>query len=258
MKTISSFEELLDDINYIKKSSYEEMFLITYYSLISFFKSLGTFGTRSSVTKDNLDIIKEVFKILRYERKLLNFILYNIKNIDIASAMDVVTKLDELNDKTIWHYYEVIEDIETAISLEDEQRGKRAKGDFPTLIKDDTYTKEVVSLVEDYESIKKFLGFEEEFWNFSKDKIKVISDYDDTTLFKVEPLLNEDEEVKDFLITIPNVTNLETALITIKLLEEGYEIYKNMGKKLSNRKSFDKRDEFVKKYLPNKINKEIH
>ena len=186
------------------------------------------------------------------------FILYNIKNIDIASAMDVVTKLDELNDKTIWHYYEVIEDIETAISLEDEQRGKRAKGDFPTLIKDDTYTKEVVSLVEDYESIKKFLGFEEEFWNFSKDKIKVISDYDDTTLFKVEPLLNEDEEVKDFLITIPNVTNLETALITIKLLEEGYEIYKNMGKKLSNRKSFDKRDEFVKKYLPNKINKEIH
>ena len=127
MKTISSFEELLDDINYIKKSSYEEMFLITYYSLISFFKSLGTFGTRSSVTKDNLDIIKEVFKILRYERKLLNFILYNIKNIDIASAMDVVTKLDELNDKTIWHYYEVIEDIETAVSLEDEQRGKRAK-----------------------------------------------------------------------------------------------------------------------------------
>ena len=59
MKTLlEQREEVTEDIKSMKKGSYEQMWLITMYSLSSYFKSLFAFGSRSNVTKDNLNVIK--------------------------------------------------------------------------------------------------------------------------------------------------------------------------------------------------------
>lgn len=52
-------DNLIKDISKMKSGSYEQMFLITYYSLISYFKSLMAFGARSDVTRDNINVIKK-------------------------------------------------------------------------------------------------------------------------------------------------------------------------------------------------------
>ena len=57
-------ENILTDIESMKKGSYEQMMLITVYSLSSYFRSLFAFGNKSDVTKDNLNVIKEMFRIL--------------------------------------------------------------------------------------------------------------------------------------------------------------------------------------------------
>ena len=58
---------LIDDIKEMKKGSYEEMWLITVYGLASYFKSLFSFGFRSNVTRDNINVIKQMFGFLSTE-----------------------------------------------------------------------------------------------------------------------------------------------------------------------------------------------
>ena len=111
MKTVvEQRQELTDDIKSMKKGSYEQMWLITMYGLGSYFKSLFRFGGSSKVTRDNLNVIKEMFGILKTEREMLNFILRNLDKFDITSTQDVVQMLDELNDKTVEYYYEGVQD----------------------------------------------------------------------------------------------------------------------------------------------------
>ena len=60
MKTVvEQRQELTEDIKSMKKGSYEQMWLITMYGLGSYFKSLFRFGN-SNVTRDNLNVIKEI------------------------------------------------------------------------------------------------------------------------------------------------------------------------------------------------------
>ena len=62
---------VVKDIEDMKKGQFEEMLLISYYGLASYFKSLFSFGSKSDITKDNLNVIKEMFNILKTERNLL-------------------------------------------------------------------------------------------------------------------------------------------------------------------------------------------
>ena len=90
---IEQKQEVTEDIKSMKKGSYEQMLLITMYGLGSYFKSLFKFGN-SDVTRDNLNVIKEMFNILKTERELLNFILKNMDRFEISSTQDVVQMLD--------------------------------------------------------------------------------------------------------------------------------------------------------------------
>ena len=109
IQTCLSDLKLTDDIKEMKKGSYEEMWLITVYGLASYFKSLFSFGFRSNVTRDNINVIKEMFGILSTERKLLNYILKNMESFHVESTEDVISMLDSLNDKTVEYYYHVID-----------------------------------------------------------------------------------------------------------------------------------------------------
>lgn len=258
MKTIEQErQDLVKDIEEMKNGSFEQMFLVTVYSLDSYFKSLLSFGYASKVTRDNLNVIKEMFNIIRTERMLLNYILRNVEKFDVYAAQDVVGMLDQVNDKTVEYYYDVINDIEDAAEMGVEFRGYRPRNGFPTLIDDASYAGEVVALSENLDSLKDFLGFEEEFWNFIKDKTKKV----DTSLEIMEkmtyaiPVCDSEGLVVSLQVMLPVVTNLASALLAIKLYKKAYEIYKNIGKKYSlesEDSSISLQEEYRKKYLPQK------
>lgn len=225
-------EDLISDIKEMKNGSIEQMALVTYYSLGSYFKSLLAFGRRSTVTKDNLKVIKEMYHILRRENVLLNFILRNVDKVDVDAASNVVEMLDSLNDKTVEYYYSVIEDVEDACECKEERRGIRPKKSFPTLIQSDSYAKEVIALGEDLDSLKGFLDYEPEFWSFIKPNAKTANVNLETMsgMFYVVPIIDKDNTVCGVSLLVPEIVDLKSALLAIKLYEEAYRIYKYRGK----------------------------
>lgn len=260
MEDMETLEEkraqLIEDIKNMKNGSFEEMSLVTFYSLSSYFKSLLTFGMGSQVTRDNLNVIKEMFRILKKERKLLNYILHNLDHFDVVAAQDVVEMLDELNDKSVTYYYDVIGDIEDAVDMKEERRGIRPKKSFPTLIQSDTYTNEVVALALSKQDIRKFLGYEEEFWQHIEidDKASLKARYDNAAnLAYATAILNSDGTVNRVKMYIPEIADLNSALLAIKTYQKAYSIYKSIGKIYDSSKqvSADKEIErFQEEYLP--------
>ena len=246
-------EVLIDELTDMKKGSYEEMWLITVYGLSSYFKSLFAFGYKSKVTKDNLNVIKEMFKILYTERKIFNYILKNLDQFHLSSTEDVINMLDELNGKTVEYYYHVIEDIEDACELKEELRGKRPRKEFPTLIQSSSYANEVVALALNKKAVIEFLGYEEDFLKFIKDRdncdLKVEAETA-SNLVAVVPIMHEDN-VADVKFILPEVVDLETALLAIKTYQKIYSIYKCIGGPLvKDEISQDKAIQFENDYLP--------
>lgn len=256
MKTLTEQKrEVTDDIKTMKKGSYEQMWLITMYSLGSYFKSLFRFGSNSSVTRDNLNVIKEMFNILKTEREMLNFILKNLDRFEISSAQDVVQMLDELNDKTVEYYYEVIEEIEDAVDMGEEFRGTRPVKHFPTLIQSSSYANEVKGLALNKQAIREFLSYEEDFWTYIKDmdKTDVRVPYEGhEELSHAFPLYDSDDIVVGLKFYIPEISDLGSALLAIKTYEKAYSIWKCLGKKyIPIEFAFERQEEFEHTYLPN-------
>lgn len=225
-RTTNDKEILMNDLQEMKSGEIEQMFLITYYSLISYFKSLLTFGARSSVTKDNLNVIREMFRITRIERNMLNYMMAHIDEFDIETALGVVGSLDRLNDRTVIYYYDVINEIEDAVEMNEERRGLRPRQDFDSLIQTNMYAKEIVALAESKDSIREFLCFGKSFWNFIDSREVVI----DTEIEEAEVNAIRDSEnrIVDLRITIPKVKDLESALLCLKLYRKAYDYYRTM------------------------------
>ena len=245
---------LVESIEDMKDGQFEEMFLVSFYSLSSYFKSLFTFGFNSDITKDNLNIIKEMFNILRTERILFNFIIKNIDKFNLDSAQDVVDSMDELNDKTVLYYYHVIDDILDAVLMKEERRGIRPKKNFPTLIQTDSYTNQVLALAENRDNLKEFLGFEEEFWSYIKDieySIEVPLNIAEEMTY-VTAILDENRNVAGIKMLIPEVIDLGTALLAIKLYHRAYDLYKMIGKEYDNQQNYEyieSQDRYQNRYL---------
>ena len=140
--------ELIEKIKWMKKSSPEELFRITIYSIENYVKSLIVFGRNSNITKENINIIKEMAKILKIERKLLNYILKNINIIDLESALDIVYLLDDLNEKTYMNYDSILNNIDIACELKNDSRILKPNKGFDTLLSNPNYENMVLSLTE--------------------------------------------------------------------------------------------------------------
>lgn len=237
---------LIKDINFMKRGSIGEMLLIIKFSLISYLKCLLVFGHKSIITKDNLNVIKEMFDILKLEKKILKYILKNIKQFNLNATIEVMMMLDELNERTIRYYYDVIDDIETAADMHNVFRALRASNNPPTLIQSYSYVTVVISLAENIESLKLFLGFEEEFWNYIQNKVEIIEfDFTYSCEFPdVEPII-KDDIVVDIKIKVPKVINLQSALIAIREYKKAYELYTMIGCKYDKNKIVD--DEALQK-----------
>ena len=255
-------ERLISEAKNMKRGEIEEMWLVSVYSMSSYLKALFSFGAKSKVTKDNLNVIKEMFSILKTERSLLNFIIRNLDKFDLNATENIINMLDDLNDKTVEYYYSVIDDLEDAADIKEELRGTRPKKDFPTLIQSNTYSNEVIALALNKKAIREFLGYEEEFWEFIKDKdhgdIKISYEIAEKISYAV-PLSNGEDKIQDVKFMIPEVIDLPTALLAIRTYQRVYDIYKSIGKERGEiEKSHTKELEFETEYLPAITSFQLH
>lgn len=248
--------DLIKNIKEMKNGSIEQMWLITIYCLESYFKSLFTFGRNNRVTRDNINIIKEMFAILQLERRFLNYINHNIDSFDIDSCQDVVFLLDSINDKTVEYYYDLINDIEDAAELNQEHRGYRPRSPFPSLINDDSYAIQVIALSETLSTIRSFLGYEEEFWIYIEKRVLT----EEERVPGAYPEIDENNIITGVKIALPKVTNLDSSLLAIEIYKEAYELYKMIKKPYSKEtmeSSTDILEEYKTVYLPAKAKKTL-
>ena len=141
--------------------------------------------------------------------------------------------LDDLNDKTVEYYYNVIEEIEDAVDMKEERRGIRPRKDFPTLIQTNSYANEVVALTINKKAIKEFLGYEEEFWEHiqENDETALRTNYEGVvnTAYAIY-ISNSDGTVNRVRMYIPEIADLDGALLAIKTYQKAHAIYKSIGK----------------------------
>lgn len=231
MSNIDLINELEADILETKRDNYEQIYLFIKYSLAASLKSFITFGCKSEATKDSCRTLKEFIKIYIQERKILNFIKTNKNSVDLDMAFKMLDKLDELNEKTVRYYYDVLENIEDACELENSDRAKRPLKDFDTLIESTKMQEEAICLLETMKNIKTFLNFPDEFWEFIQPKIKVASLAPSIAneAAYIHPIINEDNLICGIDILIPEIIDYNTSLIALKLLIKAYDIYKSFG-----------------------------
>lgn len=256
-------EDLLSDIKQMKSGSFEQMFLVTTYSLSNYMKCLLTFGRNSQVTKDNLHIIKEMFSILKTERAFLNYILKNLDKIDAYSALLVVGLLDEANDETVAFYYKVMDDIEEACEMQEEMRGKRIKQRRPTILQEQSYAAEVIALCENIDSLKSFLGYEEDFWHFIEDKVKKVNTAPsvEEKMIYANPIYDNNDKVVSIDILVPCIVDLQTALMALQIYVKAYRIYKSLGQayvSVTQEEIMDVVASYQTDYLQNKAIQTLH
>ena len=140
-------KEIIEQIDFMKNTSLEELLQVFKSSIFLYFKSIITFGINSKQAKESIEILKEMYKILLKERKLLNIIARNIDSIDLDDTSFVVDMLDELNDDTYLAYDGIFEDIETSCTMQKKDRILRPRNRIDSLITNKEYEESVMELI---------------------------------------------------------------------------------------------------------------
>ena len=217
-------------------------------------------GLSNNYLEELIKIKDEYMAILSEENKLLNIILKNGINKDITSIDDLIGKLNDLADTTITYYYSLLDDIEKEIEFNRRYPYRRLPKNFKTLIETDEFKLMAQGLSLTTIDVKKYLGYNDDFWSYIQDKTKIIKDpYLDYDLkmhyYGVWYEINESKELTKLIICIPKIVDLKTAQIAIHEFRHAHDIY--TGKILEDSILEDiakqEEDKFKTNYLKKKI-----
>lgn len=246
----------------VKQQNREEKVFIFNHFFKSFLNSIIVYGIKSDITKDAISIWKEFKKILKEEQNIHRFVIEYSEKIDFDDCLKFLDSIDELNEKTLLYYYKCFEDILCACETKCDFRAKHNKKNFDTLLEADEYQNKAVELMLTFEDIKNYFNYEEEFWQFVDKKIKYIDGSIEKNKLFYGTLMkfDENENLIDIKVIVPNITNLETALVNIHEFKHAYDLYQMMGKKIENEQEYEKQanleeTNFSKQYIKNIFNK---
>lgn len=139
-------EELLEDIRFARENDPMQLIMISRDALILYLRSVIIFGRKSKEAKACLTVIKDMFKIIGEERKLLKLIEENLDSIDIYDAEDIVDSIDILNDETYTQYDSILADVDYACSRTG-CRFLKSPSKIHSLLTDQTYKEDVYRLI---------------------------------------------------------------------------------------------------------------
>ena len=217
-------------------------------------------GLSNNYLEELIKIKDEYMAILSEENKLLNIILKNGINKDITAIDNLIGKLNDLTDTTITYYYSLLDDIEKEIEFNRNYPYRRLPKNFKTLIETDEFKLMTHGLNLTIEDIKKYLRYNDDFWNYIQDKTKIIKDpYLDYDLkmhyYGVWYEFNERKELTKLIICIPEIVDLKTAQIAIHEFRHANDIYTSKIQEDSILEDIAKQEEdkFKTDYLKKKI-----
>lgn len=254
-------EELLRQICETRDENIEERWLMAKYALASYFKSLFTYGFRSEITKDNINVLKEVRKEMKQEDAILTYLARNIDELDSEALLNFLDKLDILNAKMVFYYIGVLEDIEDSCEMKEPMRAKRSPKKFQSLVDSTECFKEAIALTESEKQVRSILGYSENFWNYIDSIIKRVN-VTTNILREVSyavPMYNGEDEISGISLMVPKIVDYDSAIIALELYKKAHDIYESFGK--HDIKESEKGVKLVKyfdeKYLNDKVAKEF-
>ena len=260
--TNEQIRNLKQDIREYQSQNVEEKILMGFYTFKAFMYSLVSFGYNSEVTIECEKVWKEFIDSLKEEKKIMKYLVRNGSLIDQVEADYLMDDLDSLNEDTVGYYYTVLDDIETACDMRQAWRARRPRKNFDTLTESTEMHKKACALTLNTDDIIQFLGFDSDYWSYIGSRI--LRDYmvDDTTMYGVN-LKYDNDILVDLKVIIPEVVNMETALINIQVLSDAHHAYEGLGTEY-NDESISIRNEgitgknrFTSEYLPKMYRREF-
>ncbi len=147
MSELNQKEEILEQINFMIKTSPEEFWNISSDAILLFIKSLIIFGIKSNQVKESLNTIKEMWKVLKEEKRILNELTNNIEYINLDDTSNFIDTLDDLNTNTYNYYDSILEEIEITCDTKNKDRILRPRKNFSTLITNNTYSNQIKKII---------------------------------------------------------------------------------------------------------------
>lgn len=242
------FKELKEDINSYVKENNEAIFqmYIEYMSLI--IKILSNKGFDTLFISEIKKIKDEYINILKEEKFLFKQILKKWHTKDIDAVDNLICKINEKNEQTITYYYSLLDDFTEAVE-NNYKSYKRNPRFFNTVIETSEFRNELIGLNININIIKNILNYEDDFWNYIEDKTLYIQNpFDcceekkDFYGFYYELLENK---IIRFTIIVPQIVDLETALINTREFKKAYMIYSYAK---ANKINFENNLEKTKKF----------
>lgn len=262
--TKDELKELKSDIRKTKTENIEAKIMMYKEYILLLIDTLIEKGL-SSIYLEELNRIKvEYIAILSEENHLLNLILKNGINKNINAVDDLIGELNDSIDKTIIYYYNLLDDIEDEIKINRNYPYRRIPKNFETLIENDEFRFMVYGLNLTIKDVKKHLDYSDGFWDYVKDKTKIIKDpYVDYDLkmdyYGVWYDFNDNKELTKLIICIPEIVSLKTAQIAIHEFRHAHDIYTGNIKAdyILEKNARQEEDKFKNNYLKRKIKHNI-
>lgn len=234
--------EFKSEIREIKRQNLETLSLFLKYCVENMASSI------SSIDR-SMQVLEEVNQVISEEKNLLNFIKRNLKLIDSSELDKMLDMLDDLNEKTVMYYYELLDRCKSDSDIANKYQN------LTTLTETDEYRKQVLSLALDIENVKEYLGIGKSAWEYIN---KRVISTEDEEFYGVNIKMNNDV-VEDFKVFVPPIKNLETARINVHEFKHAYDVCKMLGIPFleSDYEGIAKKseEEFEKVYINNKVKK---
>lgn len=237
---------LIKEMKEIKKENIEEFIFMfqTFYE--AYRLSIRSFGFNNVLTKNICEKFKSFYSILLQEKKYINHLLCNIDSYNLNAVDKLLDTLDYVNETTYDYYDDYFNRAYFASCMNEQGLLFDTKHD-KTLIETDDYSYMIAGLSLNDSSIRTFLSYSEDFWNYLN-KITSFVDIDATgakSMCGIIPIYDEEKKLSTFRAYIPIVVDLETALIVLDLYTKAYEYYKNIGKSFDGIEVIDERKSFI-------------
>ena len=247
--------EIVKDIKDILSTFKEEKRAMFKYCLESYVHSLIIFGINSKIAKECIEIWNSFMNVLNDEINIYNFLIRNSDKINYDECCLFVDKIEELSEDTILYFYSMLDDIEDACDTKQDFRARHSKKKFLYINESDEFKNEAIGLVLNFDDIKNYFNYEEDFWKFIENKLRRVNN--DNMNYETIMHFDKDNCLDDMRIIVPSVINLFTACVNIHELKHAHDLYSLLGKEVNNEEEFEERAKneeyiFIKKYVNNK------
>lgn len=221
-------EKLEKEIKTINSENLQNLMLLIKQSVSNLLNYMTNVKVQTDIPKQLIKIIFDFWAIIKEEKKIYDFLLLQAKYTQEEDVNNFLAEIADLNEQTFTYFYNYLNHIQNTIGCNQHFKNPQ-KRKITLLTESDEYQKKACNIVLTKDLIKELLDYEKEFWDFIESKTLIIPTED----FKVDWFYN-DNNVEIVKVLVPEVRNLNTALINIQAFSSAYILYSSPNVKKSD------------------------